>query len=79
MKKQISLVISFLNWNLMKTEPFAWIGLDNFIELWKDDKFWLYLANTGYLMIGIPVSIGGFLSRFHLPGITSTVCSLPSG
>lgn len=56
-----SLVISFSNWNLQRTEPFAWIGLDNFIELWKDDKFWLYLANTGYLMIGMPLAIGGAL------------------
>ena len=56
-----SLVISFSNWNLQRTEPFAWIGLDNFVELWNDDRFWLYLANTGYLMIGIPFAIAGSL------------------
>ncbi len=56
-----SLVISFSNWNLQKTEPFAWIGMDNFTELWMDDKFWLYLVNTGYLMIGMPLAIGGAL------------------
>ena len=56
-----SLVISFSNWSLQKAEPFAWIGLDNFVELWKDDKFWLYLANTGYLMLGMPIAIGGSL------------------
>lgn len=56
-----SLVISFSNWSLQKAEPFAWIGLDNFVELWKDEKFWLYMANTGYLMLGMPLCIGGSL------------------
>ena len=56
-----SLVISFSNWNLQRTEPFAWIGFENFVELWKDTKFWLYLTNTGYLMLGMPIAIAGSL------------------
>jgi len=54
-----SLVVSFSNWNLMRTIPFRWVGFQNFVELFHDDKFWLYLINTGYLMLGMPVAIFG--------------------
>jgi len=56
-----SLVVSFSNWNLQRTEPFGWIGLGNFRELLTDPRFWLYFLNTLYLMLGIPVSIAGSL------------------
>ena len=56
-----SLVVSFSNWSLQRTEPFAWTGIQNYVELWQDPKFWLYFANTGYLMIGIPAAIAGSL------------------
>lgn len=56
-----SLVVSFSNWDLQGAEPFAWIGPANFVELWRDNRFWLYLANTGYLMLGMPVAIAGSL------------------
>lgn len=56
-----SLVVSFSNWNLMRTVPFQWIGFENFRELWNDEKFWLYFVNTGYLMLGMPIAIGGSL------------------
>lgn len=52
-----SMVMSFSNWNLMKSVSFQWIGLRNYIELFHDREFWLYLINTAYLMLGIPVSI----------------------
>jgi len=54
-----SLVVSFSNWNLMRTVPFQWVGFQNFVELFHDDRFWLYLVNTGYLMLGMPVAILG--------------------
>jgi multiple sugar transport system permease protein len=56
-----SLVVSFSNWNLMRTVPFQWIGFENFRELWNDEKFWLYFINTGYLMLGMPIAIAGAL------------------
>ncbi|NCQ28040.1 MAG: sugar ABC transporter permease, partial [Armatimonadetes bacterium] len=56
-----SLIVSFSNWNLQKTEPFGWIGLENFRELLTDDRFWLYFLNTLYLMIGIPFALAGSL------------------
>lgn len=56
-----SLVVSFSNWSLQRSVPFRWVGLQNFIDLWRDEKFWLYLVNTGYLMLGMPLAIGGSL------------------
>lgn len=56
-----SLIISFSNWNLQRTVPFGWIGLENFRELFSDNEFWLYFLNTLYLMLGIPLSIAGSL------------------
>ena len=56
-----SLIVSFSNWNLMKTVPFQWIGLSNFIKLFGVQEFWLYSINTAYLMIGMPVSIAASL------------------
>ena len=56
-----SLVVAFSNWSLIRSVPFAWIGLDNFVELAADTNFWLYLINTLYLLIGMPFAIGGSL------------------
>ncbi|MBI3919830.1 MAG: sugar ABC transporter permease [Armatimonadetes bacterium] len=56
-----SLGVSFSNWNLQQTIPFQWIGFGNFVELFHDPQFWLYFANTGYLMLGMPVAIAGSL------------------
>ncbi len=56
-----SLVVSFSNWNLQRTEPFGWIGLQNYRELFADTRFWLYFLNTLYLMLGIPITIAGSL------------------
>ena len=57
-----SLVVSFSNWNLQRTVPFSWTWLENYARLMADSKFWLYFANTGYLMLGIPLSIAGSLA-----------------
>lgn len=57
-----SLAIAFSNWNLMRSVPFAWTGLENFAQLWRDNDFWLYFANTVYFLIGMPVAIAGSLA-----------------
>jgi multiple sugar transport system permease protein len=57
-----SFVVAFTNWDLQRTVPFQWVGLENFRNLWNDEKFWLYLVNTIYLMLGIPFSIVGSLA-----------------
>jgi multiple sugar transport system permease protein len=56
-----SLGASFTNWTLIKTQPLAFNGLANYRELAADQNFWLYFANTFYLMLGMPVAIAGSL------------------
>mgnify|MGYP000449497570 FL=1 len=56
-----SLGASFTNWNLMRTVPLRWVGLENFVKLFSSQEFWLYFINTVYLMLGMPVSIVGSL------------------
>ncbi|MHB9037959.1 MAG: carbohydrate ABC transporter permease [Armatimonadota bacterium] len=56
-----SLVVAFSSWNLQRTVPFRWIGVENFINLFHDPQFWLYFVNTAYFLIGIPISIAGSL------------------
>src|SRR5437588_714839 len=56
-----SLAVSFSNWNLQRTVPFAWTGLENFRVLIHDQEFWLYLINTAYFMLGMPVAVAGSL------------------
>lgn len=57
-----SLIVSFSNWNLQRTIPFQWTGIENYIELMHDQQFWLYFINTLYLMLGMPVAIAGSLA-----------------
>jgi len=56
-----SLVMSFSNWNLQQTVDFRWVGLENYSEMIRDEQFWLYFINTGYLMLAMPFSIAGSL------------------
>ncbi|MCE5198890.1 MAG: sugar ABC transporter permease [Armatimonadota bacterium] len=80
-----SLVIAFSNWNLQRTVTFQWVGFDNFVHLFHDQQFWVYMVNTGYFLIGIPVSIAGSLAlaillNQNLKGMTiyRTLFYLPS-
>lgn len=56
-----SLLASFTNWDLTRPGKVAFIGIENFREMFTDNEFWLYLINTFYLMLGIPISIAGSL------------------
>jgi multiple sugar transport system permease protein len=56
-----SLGAAFTNWNLARTVPFQWVGLGNFAEMFGKQEFWLSFINTGYLMLGMPIAIGGSL------------------
>lgn len=66
-----SAVLSFMDWDLLSAPRF--IGLENYRNLlwgaWSDGawqandrRFWYYLYNTIFLMIGIPVGIAGSLA-----------------
>ncbi|MBU3759081.1 MAG: sugar ABC transporter permease [Candidatus Omnitrophica bacterium] len=54
-----SMALSFLDWDLLSAPRF--VGLDNFITLFKDPFFWQYSWNTVYLMLAIPLSMAGSL------------------
>src|SRR5690242_6105155 len=56
-----SFVVSFTDWNLGNRSKFNFTGLENLNELIHDSDFWVYFANTIYLMIGLPISIAGSL------------------
>lgn len=56
-----SLIVSFSNLNLQHTVPFQWIGLGNFVEIVRDNEFWVYFVNTVYFMLGLPIAVGGSL------------------
>lgn len=61
-----SLILAFTNWDLryhnqFQSEPIHFIGVDNFIRLFRDDRFWRFLGNTLFLMMGIPVAMAGSL------------------
>ncbi len=56
-----SLVMSFSNWSLLETIDFRWVGFQNYADMFTDEEFWLYFVNTIYLMLAMPVSIGGSL------------------
>ena len=42
------------DWNVLVREK-TFIGLDNFIELFHDPKFWKALRNTIYMLLPIPI------------------------
>ena len=52
---------SFTNWDLQKHAPFAFIGVENFRRMFAHEEFWVYLVNTLYLMLGLPIAIAGSL------------------
>jgi len=65
-----SLVLGFMRWDL--TSPPVYIGLENFTNLlgftkenghWipNDGRFWYYIYNTMFFMLGIPISMAASL------------------
>lgn len=61
-----SLVMAFTNWDLryhnqFQSEAIRFTGLENFVRLFGDERFWRYLGNTLFLMMVIPVSMAGSL------------------
>jgi len=54
-----SLVMAFTNWEMTATRGPEFVGLANFGDLLHDRRFWHFLSNTAYLMMGIPLSIAG--------------------
>ncbi|MFO1448174.1 MAG: sugar ABC transporter permease [Opitutaceae bacterium] len=57
----LSLAGSFTNWSLRPAAPLEFVGGDNYIRMFQDRNFWFYLYNTAYLMLALPLAIGGAL------------------
>lgn len=56
----VSLVYSFCRYDVLN--PAQWVGLDNYRHLLLEDPlFWKSLANTLYMMIGIPLGMAAGL------------------
>ncbi|MDD5671114.1 MAG: sugar ABC transporter permease [Candidatus Omnitrophica bacterium] len=55
-----SLALSFSVWDALSAPP-KFVGLDNYIALFKDRYFWKYCWNTVYLMMSIPIGMAGSL------------------
>lgn len=56
-----SLVLAFCEWNLLEWPP-RFVGFRNFHRLLFEDRdFWVYLYNTVFLMMVIPLNIAGSL------------------
>jgi len=51
----VSLFLAFVQWDILT--PVKFVGLHNFIAIFKDRDFGYYLLNTGIFMIGIPINM----------------------
>lgn len=55
-----SLVSSFTDQSIL-TESWQFVGLRNYIDLANDPLFWIFLVNTAYFFIALPIGIAGSL------------------
>ncbi len=81
----VSFCASFTNWDLQGVEPTQFNGVENFAAMFHDQRFWLYLVNTLYFLIGLPISMAGSLglamlvsARIRGQTIYRTLLYLPS-
>jgi len=50
--------MSFYDWNILQGAASDFIGLDNYVRAFHDDRFWLSLANSGiYMLLTVPPQI----------------------
>lgn len=52
---------SFTDWSLRPAQEVRFVGLENYRSILSDPDFYFYLYNTFYLMLGLPVCVGGAL------------------
>ena len=56
----VSFIYSFCRYDVLN--PAEWVGLDNYRQLlFEDPLFWRSLANTAYMLIGIPLGMAAGL------------------
>ncbi len=80
----VSLTASFTDRSLL-TPRWQWVGLRNYSDMAQDRLFWIYLVNTAYYFIGLPLSMAGSLliasmlhQRIHGGAVFRTLVYLPS-
>jgi multiple sugar transport system permease protein len=61
-----SFAMAFTNWdvrlhNMFNDESVRFVGLENFVRLFREPDFVKYLGNTLFLMMGIPFGVAGSL------------------
>src|SRR5215217_3761276 len=50
--------ISFYDWQIVANSVSTFIGLDNYIRAFTDDRFWLALSNSGiYMLFTVPPQV----------------------
>lgn len=77
--------ISFFEWSMSATTPPSWVGLDNYIALMKDGRFWHAVGATFYFTIValvaevvLGVAIAVLLARnFRGKNVVKTIFLLP--
>jgi len=77
--------ISFYEWSMSATTPPKWVGLSNYLELLKDERFWHAVGSTFYFTIAalvfevvLGIAIAVLLSRqFRGKNIVKTIFLLP--
>ena len=50
-----SSIISFTEWDLLTPQVF--VGIKNYVKIFKDERFWQVLYNTAYFVIGLVPSV----------------------
>ncbi|MFC5450503.1 carbohydrate ABC transporter permease [Paenibacillus aestuarii] len=77
--------ISFYEWSMSATTPPMWVGLGNYVALFKDERFWHAVGSTFYFTVAalaleviLGVAIALLLSReFKGKNLVKTVFLLP--
>lgn len=53
-----ALQMSLYDWNILRGAASDFIGLDNYVRAFTDDRFWLSLSNSGiYMLLTVPPQI----------------------
>lgn len=56
----VSLINSFTDRTLLR-QDWQWVGFRNYTDMAADPLFWIFLVNTVYFFIGLPIAMAGSL------------------
>jgi multiple sugar transport system permease protein len=80
-----SLALSFTDYSAIVNKPPTWVGLENYRELLRDERLWLYFRTTGRfaaLSVGLQMIVGFGMAlllrdRFRGSGFVTTLVLIP--